>query len=79
MHGRGSARTKRVCNDVFWGEPKSGRAHSLPPRPHDRDDVGGADRAETLRGTVVAVCGGWITSMSLQAKEDVMARSNWAG
>ena len=79
MHGRGSSRAERVCTDVFWGESESGRAHSLSLRPEEGDDGGGAYRADTLRGRLVADCGGRITSMFTQAEEDVGTRLNWAG
>ena len=79
MHGHGSARAERVRAYVFWGESKSGRAHLLALRSDDGDDVGGADRADTLRGRVVADCGGRITSMCSQAQDDVGACLNWAG
>ena len=79
MHGHGSARAERVCPDVFWGKSESGRTHSLALCPEDSDDYGGADRSETLRGRVVAECGGRITAMFVLAEEDVDVRSNWAG
>ena len=76
MHGHGSAIAERVCPDVFWGESKSGRAHSLALRPEDNDDDGGADQAETLRSRVVSECDGRITAMLPLAEEDVDTRSN---
>ena len=68
-----------MCTNVFWGESESGRALLFALCPGDGDDDGGADRAETMRGRVVADCGGRITAMLLLAEEDVDARSNWAG
>ena len=79
MHGRGSSRAERLCPDVFWGKSKSGRNHSFAFRPEDGDDDGSADRAETLRGRVVADCGGQITAMISLVEEDVDACSNWSG
>ena len=79
MHGHGSARAEIVSPGVFWGESESGRAHSLALCPEDGDNDGSADRAETLRGRVVADCGGRITAMLSQVEEDVDAHSNWAG
>ena len=76
MHGHGSARSERVRSGIFWGESKSGHAHSLALRPDDGNDVGSADRAETLSGRVVANWGGRVASMFLQAEEDVEAHSN---
>ena len=79
MCGHGYARAERVCTDVFWGESKSGRAHSLGLCPGDGDNVRGSDGAETLSGRVVADCGVRVASMFSQAEKDVDARSNWAG
>ena len=76
MHGHGSNRTERVCTKIFWRKSKYGRAHLLALRPDDGDDVGGADRTETLRGRVVANCGYRITSMLSQAEEDVDTHPN---
>ena len=53
MHGHGSVRAERVRPNVFLGESKSSRAHSLILGPDDKDDVQGADRAETLSSRVV--------------------------
>ena len=78
VHVHGSARAERVCPDVFWGEFESGRAHSLALRPEDSDDDGVADRSKTLRGRVVADCGGQITVMLLMAEEYVDACLNWS-
>ena len=66
-------------SDVSWGESKSGRAHSLALCPENRNDVRGADRAETLRGRVVTGWCGRVASVFLQVEEDIKSRSNWAG
>ena len=79
MHGHGSSRAERVHTDVFRGESKSGRTHLIELRPDGGDDVLGAEIAETLSGRLVADCGGRVTSMFLQAEEDVDVRSNWVG
>ena len=55
--------------------PTSSGANMSLAAPND----GCADRAETLRGRVVADCGGRITSMFIQAEEDVDAHPKWAG
>ena len=79
VNGHGSVIAERVCRDVVWGESESGRTYSLVLRPENGDDDGGADRAETLRGRVVADCGGRITSMLSLAEGNVDASSKWAG
>ena len=65
-----------VCTSVFWEESESGSVHSLALRLEDSDNDGGADRAETLRGRIVADCGDQITAMLSLAEGDVDARSN---
>ena len=79
MHGHGSARAERVGSNIYWGESESGRAHTFALCPEKGDDNGGADRAETLSGRVVADCGGGITTMLSLAEEDIDPCSNWAG
>ena len=79
MYGHGAARAERVRPNVFWGESKSGRAHSLGLAPDDGDDIQSAGQEETLSGRIVADWCGGVASMFLQAEEDVDTRSNWAG
>ena len=79
MHGHGSNRVERVRPNIFWGESKSGRAHSLGIGLDYGNDVRGANRAETPSSRIVADWGGRSASMFSQAEEDVDACSDWAG
>ena len=78
MHGRGSARAERVRSDVFWGEAKSGCSHSQALGSDDGDDVGCTDGAEAMIGGIITDGGGGITTLVVQAEEDVVARLDWA-
>ena len=78
VHGHGSARSKRVRSNIFWGESKSGRPHLLGLGPDDGNDTGSANWAESLSSGKVANRGGGFTAELSQAKEDVDAHSNWA-
>ena len=79
MHGHGSSRAERVRSGVFWGESKSGRSHSMGLGPDDGDDIGSANRIDSLSGGKFANQGGGVTSELSQAKEDVDTCSNWSG
>ena len=76
MQVHGSDRAERVRTDIFWGYSKYEKTHSFALQSDDVDDVLGADREETLRRRVVADCGSQVTSMLLQAEEDVGVSSN---
>ena len=43
VNGHGFTIVERVRCDVFWGESKSGRSHSLGIGPDDGDDIGSAN------------------------------------
>ena len=58
MHGHGFARVERVRSNIFWCKAELSCSDMNGLGPQDRNDVRGADQAETLSGRIVAVRGG---------------------